>query len=60
MRPTSFFRRPDLFDANLSLSGLYSSRDSFGDYMEPLIYDNSPIDLSSEYAMGSSVYKDVQ
>ena len=40
-----FFRRPDLFDANLSLSGLYSSRDSFGDYMEPLIYDNSPIDF---------------
>ncbi len=39
-----FFRRPDLFDGNLSLSGIYSSRDSFGDYMEPLIYDNSPID----------------
>ncbi|WP_346697509.1 alpha/beta hydrolase-fold protein [Catenibacillus scindens] len=42
-----FLRRPDLFDANLSLSGLYSARDSFGDYMEPLIYDNSPIDYLS-------------
>ena len=40
-----FFRRPDLFDSNLSLSGIYSSRDGFGDYMEPLIYDNSPIDF---------------
>lgn len=42
-----FFRRPDIFDRNLSLSGLYSSRDAFGDYMEPLIYDNSPIDYLS-------------
>ncbi|MCI6019020.1 MAG: alpha/beta hydrolase-fold protein [Clostridiales bacterium] len=40
-----FLRRPDLFDMNLSLSGCYSSRDSFGDYMEPLIYDNSPVDF---------------
>ncbi len=39
-----FFRRPDLFDSTLALSGYYSSRDSFGDYMEPLLYDNSPID----------------
>lgn len=39
-----FFRRPDLFCGCMALSGLYSSRDSFGDYMEPLIYDNSPID----------------
>lgn len=40
-----FFRRPDLFSGVLCLSGLYSSRGSFGEYMEPLIYDNSPIDF---------------
>ena len=40
-----FFRRPDLFDSCLALSGLYDSKDGFGNYMEPLIYDNSPIDF---------------
>ena len=40
-----FFRRPDLFDSCLALSDIYDSRDAFGDYMEPLIYDNSPIDF---------------
>lgn len=40
-----FLRRPDLFDANLSLSGCYSSRDSFGDYMDQLVYENSPVDF---------------
>lgn len=39
-----FFRRPDIFNGVLALSGLYSSRDAFGDYMEPLIYENSPLD----------------
>jgi len=40
-----FFRRPDLFDQVLALSGLYDSRDSFGDYMDDLIYQNSPCDF---------------
>lgn len=40
-----FFRRPDLFCGCLCLSGLYSSEDGFGSYMEPLIYENSPIDF---------------
>ena len=40
-----YFRRPDLFDMCLALSGIYDSRDGFGDYMEPLIYENSPIDF---------------
>lgn len=37
-----FFRRPDLFDAVLALSGLYDSTDAFGDYMDELVYANSP------------------
>lgn len=39
-----FFRRPDLFDSVLALSGIYDSRDSFGGYMDDLVYANSPCD----------------
>ena len=37
-----FFRRPDLFDSVLALSGVYDSTDSFGGYMDELVYQNSP------------------
>lgn len=40
-----FFRRPDLFDGVFAISGLYDSRDSFGDYMDDLVYNNSPVDF---------------
>ena len=43
-----FFRRPDLFDQVLALSGIYDSRDSFGDYMDDLVYQNSPCDYLSQ------------
>ncbi len=39
-----FFRRPDLFDTLLSLSGLYYAGYFFPNYHDPLIYDNSPQD----------------
>ena len=42
-----FFRRPDLFDTVLALSGVYDSRDAFGDYMDDLVYANSPVDFIS-------------
>lgn len=42
-----FFRRPDLFDGTLALSGLYDSRPYFGDYMDDLLYQNSPCDYLS-------------
>ena len=42
-----FFRRPDLFDSVLALSGIYDSRESFGDYMDDLVYMNSPCDYLS-------------
>ena len=38
-----FFRRPDLFDGVFAISGLYDSLDSFGDYMDDLVYQNSPV-----------------
>ena len=37
-----FFRRPDLFDNVLALSGIYDSGDAFGFYMDDLLYQNSP------------------
>ena len=39
-----YFRRPDLFDGLISLSGIYSSKYGFGDYMDNLVYINSPVD----------------
>lgn len=40
-----FLRRPDLFGGVFAISGLYDSRDSFGDYMDDLVYNNSPVDF---------------
>ena len=39
-----FFRYPDLFDMGLALSGVYDSKFAFGDYMDDLVYQNSPVD----------------
>ena len=38
-----FFRRPDLFDSVFAISGLYDSKEFFGDYMDDLLYQNTPI-----------------
>ena len=38
-----FFRRPDLFDGMISLSGLFNAQYFIGDYMDDLVYDNSPV-----------------
>lgn len=38
-----FFRRPDLFETLISLSAAYNPSMFFGDYMDNLIYDNSPV-----------------
>ena len=38
-----YFRRPDLFDAMVSLSGLFDASFFFGDYMDDIVYANSPI-----------------
>lgn len=40
-----FFRRPDLFDTLLALSGLYYAGYFFPNYHDQLIYDNSPYDF---------------
>jgi len=38
-----FFRHPDVFDALISLSGLFQLRDFVGDYVDEHIYLNSPL-----------------
>lgn len=40
-----FFRRPDLFDTLIALSGLYHSNYSFPNYHDNLTYANSPQDF---------------
>ena len=37
-----FFRRPDIFDAVFAISGIYESEDSFGSYMDDILYRNTP------------------
>lgn len=38
-----FFRRPDIFDCVIALSGYYCSDMFFHDYMDDLVYLNSPV-----------------
>ena len=38
-----YFRRPDLFDRLLALSGIYSADYGFGGYMDETVYLNSPV-----------------
>ena len=47
-----FFRRPDLFDTLLALSGLYYAGYFFPSYHDSLIYDNSPYDFLSRMPAG--------
>ncbi len=38
-----YFRRPDLFDRLLALSGIYTADYGFCGYMDGLVYNNSPV-----------------
>ena len=38
-----FFRRPDLFDGMVALSGIYNAQAFFHEYCDDLVYANSPI-----------------
>ena len=38
-----YYRRPDLFDRLLALSGIYTSEYGFDHYMDDLVYANSPV-----------------
>ena len=41
----AFFRRPDLFDTLISLSGMFDASMFFGDYKDDLVYNNSVVDF---------------
>lgn len=45
-----FFRRPDLFDTLVSLSGIYYASYFFPNYHDPLVYENSPQDYLANMA----------
>lgn len=38
-----FYRRPDLFDRMLALSGIYTAEYGFDGYMDEVVYQNSPV-----------------
>lgn len=38
-----YFRRPDLFDSLLALSGIYTADYGFDGYMDEVVYRNSPV-----------------
>lgn len=39
-----YFRRPDLFDGMIALSGIYTASYGFDGYMDSTVYMNSPVD----------------
>ena len=39
-----YFRFPDIFTGVMALSGIYSGSFGFGDYMDEMVYNNSPVD----------------
>ena len=40
-----FFRRPDIFNAVIALSGFYHANLFFHDYCDDIVYNNSPLDF---------------
>jgi esterase/lipase superfamily enzyme len=40
-----FFRRPDVFDSLIALSGIYDCGDIYGGYQDEVVYANSPADF---------------
>ena len=44
-----YLRRPDIFCGCLALSGIYTAHYGFGDYMDELVYMNSPVDYMKNF-----------
>jgi esterase/lipase superfamily enzyme len=40
-----YFRRPDVFDSLIALSGVYDCHDMYNGYMDEVVYQNSPADF---------------
>ena len=52
-----FFRRPDLFDGTICMSGFYHLNLLLGDYMDDLVYLNSPYDSILNLPEGHAYYE---
>jgi esterase/lipase superfamily enzyme len=46
-----YLRRPDLFNGCLALSGIYTAEYGFGNYMDDLVYRNSPVHYMANLPM---------
>ena len=44
-----YLRFPYLFDGCLALSGIYTAKYGFGDYMDEVVYQNSPVDYMANF-----------
>lgn len=44
-----YLRYPQVFDGCLALSGIYTAQYGFGDYMDSVVYQNSPLDYMSNF-----------
>ena len=44
-----YLRFPQVFDGCLALSGIYTARYGFGDYMDAVVYQNSPLDYMANF-----------
>ena len=44
-----YLRRPDVFCGCIALSGIYTAHYGFGDYMDELVYMNSPVDYMRNF-----------
>ena len=44
-----YLRRPDIFCGCLALSGIYTAHYGFSDYMDELVYQNSPVDYMRNF-----------
>ena len=44
-----YLRRPDVFCGCLALSGIYTAHYGFGNYMDELVYMNSPVDYMKHF-----------
>ena len=47
-----YLRFPDLFDGVLALSGVYNASFFIGDYMDEVVYQNSPTDYMAKMPEG--------
>ena len=44
-----YLRFPEIFDGCLALSGIYTTKYGFGDYMDEVVYRNSPVDYMANF-----------